>query len=66
MHECWTNVLLVDDINVCTEAFTLIMQHVLNSLVPIRNLRFKRHSIPWGYNPATAAARQQWDMHAAS
>jgi len=34
LDECWTDVLLLDDIiNVCTEAFTLIMQHVLNSLV---------------------------------
>ena len=37
------------------------MQHVLNSLVPLQNLRVKQHSIPWGYNPAITAARRQQD-----
>jgi len=34
LDECWTDVLLVDDINISTEAFTLIMQDVLNFLLP--------------------------------
>ena len=62
LDACWIDVFLVEDINVCAEAFTVIMQHELNSLVSLWNLRVKQHSIPCGYNPAIAAARRHWDM----
>ena len=46
------------DINVCTEAFTLVMQYVMNALVPLRTLRIRCQKIPWGYDPTIAAARK--------
>ena len=57
LDDCWSDVLSVDDINVCTEAFTLVMQHVMNALVPLHNLRVRQRRFPWGYSPAIAAAR---------
>ena len=62
LDESWSDVFGADDIDVCTKAFTLVMQYIMNALVPLQTLRIKQHSIPWGYNPAIAAARRQRDL----
>jgi len=38
------------------------MQHVMNALVPLRTLRIRRQRMPWGYDPAIAAARKQRNL----
>jgi len=46
LDDSWSGIFDIADINVCTEAFTLVMQHVMNALVPLRTLRIKRQRIP--------------------
>ena len=59
LDDSWSGIFDVADINDCTEASTLVIQYVMNALVPLRTLRIKRQRIPWGYVPAIAAARKQ-------
>jgi len=65
LDDSWSGIFDVADINVCTEAFTLAMQHVMNALVPLRTLRIKRQRIPWGYDLTIAAARKHQNIRKA-
>ena len=61
LDESWSGIFDMADMNVCAEAFTLVVQYVMNALVPLRTLRIKQQRIPWGYDPTIAATRRQRD-----
>ena len=46
LDESWSDVFAVDDVDICTEAFTLVMHYVMNALVPWLTLKIKQRSIP--------------------
>ena len=39
----------IDDVNVCAEAFTLVMRHILDTgiMIPLKKMRVKRTCSPW-------------------
>jgi len=61
LDDSWSIVFDVDNVNVCAEAFTLVMQHFFDVLLPVRKLRVKRCSNPWSCDSAIAAARRKRD-----
>ena len=48
-------------VNVCAEAFTLVVQHFLDVLLPVKKLRVKHCNNPWSSDGAIAAARRRRD-----
>ena len=61
MDDSWSIVFDVADVNVCAEAFTLVVQHSLDVLLPVKKLRVKRCSNPWSGDGDIAAARRRRD-----
>ena len=61
LDDSWSVVFYVDDINVCTEAFTIVLKYFLDVLVPLRRLRVKRTSAPWNHSREIISARRQRD-----
>ena len=45
LDESWSGIFDVADMNVCAEAFTLVVQYVMNALVPLRTLRIKQQCL---------------------
>ena len=61
MDDSWSIVFDVADVNVCAEAFTLVVQHFFDVLLPVRKLRAKCCSNPWSSDSAITAARRRRD-----
>ena len=61
LDDSWSIVFDVDDVNVCAEAFTLVVQHFIDVLLPIKKLRVKHCNNPWSSDGAIAAARRKRD-----
>ena len=36
LDDSWGEIFSIDDVNVCTEAFTLVMQHILDVVIPLK------------------------------
>ena len=64
LDDSWSPIFAVDDVNICTEAFTLVLKHILDTLVPLRRLRMKRTSAPWNHSQEifliSARQRRNW------
>ena len=61
LDDSWSIVFDVADVNVCAEAFTIVVQHFFDVLLPVRKLRVKRCSNPWSSDSAITAARRRRD-----
>jgi len=36
LDDAWNEIFDADDVNVCTEAFTLVMQYIMGVMTPLR------------------------------
>ena len=61
LDDSWSIVFDVDNINVCAEAFTLVVQHFLDILLPVKKLRVARCNNPWSSDGVIVAARRRRD-----
>jgi len=61
LDESWSLVFDVVDINVCTEAFTIVLKYVSDTLEPLHRLRVKRSGIPLSHSQDITSARRQRD-----
>jgi len=52
LDDSWSIVFDVDNVNVCAEAFTLVVQHFFDVLLPVRKLQVKLCSNPWSSDSA--------------
>ena len=59
--DSWSVVFDVNDVNVCAEAFTLVVLHFFDVLLPVKKLRVKHSHNPWNSDGAIAAARRRRD-----
>ena len=50
LDDSWDEIFSVDNINVCAEAFTLVMQHILDVMICLKKMRIKRTCSPWSYD----------------
>ena len=55
----WTEIFDQYDKNVSTEVFTIIMNYLLDTLVPRKRVRIKQRCTPWSRDSEIAAARRQ-------
>jgi len=61
LDESWFPVFDVDDIYICTEAFTIVLKDILDTLIPLCRLRVKRNSVPWNHSTELISARRRRD-----
>ena len=61
LDDSWDEIFSVDDINVCAEAFTLVMQHILDVMIPLKKMRIKQACSPWSYDADITFVRHQRD-----
>ena len=47
--------------NVCAKAFTLVMRHILDIMIPLKKMRIKRTCSPWSHDADITAVRHQRD-----
>ena len=57
LDESWDEILSIDNVNVCTEAFTLVMQYILNGM----KMRIKQTCSPWSHDADITIAQHQRD-----
>ena len=57
----WDEIFQVDDVSVCAEAFTLVLQHILDVMVPLKKMRVKSSGNPWIHDVDITTARHQRD-----
>ena len=57
----WDEIFKVDDVSVCTEVFTLVMQYVLDAVLPLKKMRVKCTSHPWSHDADITVLRHQRD-----
>ena len=61
LNDSWDEIFHINDVNVCTEAFTLVMQYILDVMVPLKKTRIKRACSPWSHDVDITIARHQRD-----
>jgi len=61
LDDAWNEIFDIDDVNVCTEAFTLVMQYIMDVLIPLRRKRIKQTCSPWNHDPDITIARHRRD-----
>jgi len=59
--DSWSPNFAIDDINICTEAFTIVLKYILDKLIPLHRLRVKHTSAPWNHSQAIVSARRRRD-----
>ena len=57
----WDEIFSIDDVNVCVEAFTLVIQHILDIMIPLKKMRIKRTCSPWSHDADVTIARHYRD-----
>ena len=57
LNDSWDKIFHINDINVCTEAFTLVMQYIMDVMVPLKKTRIKRTCSPWSHDVDITIAR---------
>ena len=61
LDNSWDDIFNVTDVNVCAEAFTLVMRHILDIMIPLKKMRIKRTCSPWSHDADITAVRHQRD-----
>ena len=61
LDDSWDDIFNVDDVNVCAEAFTLVMRHILDIMIPLKKMRVKRTCSPWIHDADITVVRHQRD-----
>ena len=61
LDDSWDEIFHINDVNICTEAFTLVMQHILDVMIPLKKMRIKRTCSPWSHDVDITIARHQRD-----
>ena len=61
LDDSWDDIFNVDDVNVCAEAFTLVMRHILDIMIPLKKMRVKQTCSPWIHDADITVVRHQRD-----
>ena len=57
LDNSWDDIFNVTDVNVCAEAFTLVMRQILDIIIPLQKMRIKRTCSPWSHDAAVQHQR---------
>ena len=60
LDNSWDVIFDVDDVNICAEAFTLVMRHILDIMIPLK-MRVKQTCRPWSHDADITVMRHQRD-----
>ena len=61
--ECsWEEWFSHDDVNYCSEKFSVMLKEIMSDLIPVKTLRVRHSSLPWLRNPELIEARRKRDF----
>jgi len=61
LDNAWNEIFNVDDVNVCTEVFALVMQYIMDVMMPLRWKTIKGTCSPWNHDADITIARHRRD-----